>query len=242
MPRLGPVIKRPEWVSRHVNGIGETILELVSTVGPPELYVLVAVVAMAETLFMADLVVPGEVGMALAGLAAAETSAPLAIVILVAALGAWVGDSLSYLLGRKYARPLLARLPWLRRRIDTSLARATYYFKEHGGRVVLLGRFVGFLRAVVPVAAGMGGMPWRRFTTWNIIASLSWAAIVVSLGYFFGRPFARSLDSTTGLLITLVVGMILIAGWRHARHRADRRRARLTAHVSAPSAETGIPV
>lgn len=224
-----------------MDGIGEGLINLVSTIGTPELYLLVAFLAAAETMFMMDLVVPGEVGMALAGLAAAETPASLLLVIAAAVLGAWIGDAISFAVGRRVARPVLDRFRWLRRRTETNLARATYYFAEHGGRAVVIGRFVGFLRAVVPVAAGMAGMTWKRFAGWNAVASVAWATTVVSLGYFLGRPFAMALDSPMGILVAVLAISSIVTCWRIARRKADRRRARLSAQVAAPGADAGIP-
>ena len=185
-------------------GIGSSILEGVAKLGPTGLHVAVAGLAFGETAIFLDFIVPGEVGMVVAGAAAERTGAPLLTMILAAAVGATLGDTVSYLIGRRWGRPLLCRYAFVRDRMAPKIDRAEEWFQDRGGAAVFLGRFVGALRAVVPLAAGIGQMPYRRFLPWNVAASLAWGSLTVTLGYVLGEHIASFVDRA-GWVITAVV-------------------------------------
>jgi len=201
-------------------GIAGSILDAVADLGPVALHVAASGLAFGETAIFLDFIVPGEVGMVVAGAAAARSGAPLVTMILAAAVGATLGDTASYFVGRRWGRPILCRYEWVRKRMEPKIARAEGWFDERGGMAVFLGRFVGALRAVVPLAAGLGKMPYRRFLPWNIAASLAWGTLTVSLGWFVGDEIADVVDRA-GWAISLVV-VLGAAAWFLVR-RARRR-------------------
>jgi membrane-associated protein len=90
--------------------------------------------------------------------------------------------------------------------------------------VVFLGRWVGALRAVVPIVVGAAGMPLRRFLPWNVLASVTWATTVVSIGYVFGRHIGPSVERV-GLAISAVVVTALALRWWRRRRRASTESA-----------------
>lgn len=185
-------------------GIAGSILDGVARLGPFGLHAAVAGLAFGETAVFLDFIVPGEVGMVVAGAAAERTGAPLVTMILVAAVGATLGDTVSYLVGRRWGRPLLCRYAFVHERMAPKIERAEGWFDERGGVAIFLGRFVGALRAVMPLAAGIGRMPYSRFLPWNVAASLVWGGLTVTLGYVVGEQIASFVDRA-GWAITVVV-------------------------------------
>ena len=203
-------------------GVADRILDATSQLEAPWLHLAAGGLAFGETAIFLDLLVPGEVGMVVVGASAAAGDVALLPVIAVAALGATLGDSVSYTLGRVAGRPLLCRWEPVRRRMEPKIDRAQDQFAQRGGGVVFLGRFVGALRAVVPLVAGIERMPFRRFLAWNIAASIVWASITVSLGWFFGEDIASFVDRG-GWVVSIVVVAALIGWWLwRRRHRRDR--------------------
>ena len=202
-------------------GVADRILDATSQLQTPWLHLAAGGLAFGETAVFLDLIVPGEVGMVVVGASAAAGDVALLPVIGVAALGATLGDSFSYLLGRVAGRPLLCRWEPVRRRMEPKIDRAEAQFAERGGIVVFLGRFVGALRAMVPLVAGIERMPFRRFLLWNIAASTVWASLTVSLGWFFGEDIAAFVDR--GGWVVSVVVLAAVAAWWWRRRR--RRRA-----------------
>lgn len=197
--------------------MGTRILEWVGGLSSWVLVVVSAGLAFGETAILLDLVVPGEVGMVIVGAAAARADYPLVPVVVAGMLGAVVGDSVSYAIGRRWGSRLVCRWDFTRRRFEPRMQRAERYFHTHGGWLVFVARFVGAFRAVVPLVVGTAGMTYPRFLAWNVGASVAWAGIVVTLGYHFGDEIARLVDRV-GFGIT-VVAVVALAGWWVLRRR-----------------------
>ena len=228
-----------------MNGFGSMLLDALESVGAPEVYGLVAIAALAETTVLADVIIPGELAMVLAGVVVVMGDAELPLMIVAAALGAVVGDTVSYTIGRKWGTPVICRLGVLRRVLAPRLHRARHFFQDHGGAAVFVGRFVGLFRGLVPVAAGIARMRFRRFLAWNVAASVAWAGTVITLGFLLGDPIARFLErSGAVLLIGAMAAAIAILAFRLVRRRvhgtvADEEAARAFCDFDVPKLEPG---
>lgn len=191
------------------------------------LHVAAFFLAFAECALFLDLVVPGEAGMVVAAAAAARTDVPLPTMILAATAGAILGDSVSYVIGRRWGLAIVRRWEPVRRRLEPRVERAERYFADRGGAAVFLGRFVGVIRGVVPVVAGTAGMPYRRFLPWNVAASIVWTTGVMTAGYFLGRH-VESVVGRVSLVVTAVVVLGVGVWWlvvrRRRRHAAEQER------------------
>ena len=201
--------------------MAESILDAVSGLGGPLLYLSTFLLAFAETAAFLDFFIPGEVGLVIAGAAARRADQPLVLMIAAGAAGATAGDTVSYALGRRYGVRVLQRWGFTRRHLGPKVERAQGYFGDHGGAAVFLGRFVGALRALVPLVAGTAGMPFRRCFAWNVAASICWAGAVLALGYFLGERIADVIDRL-GLWIslgalTLLAAFVAFRWWRRRR-------------------------
>ena len=196
------------------------LLERLGELDTVGLCLAVVFLAFSETAILLDLAVPGEVGLVLAGAAAAHGDHPVVLVMLAGAVGATGGDTVSYLVGRRWGRSVIERFSFTRRRLLPAVDRAEDHFQRHGGRSVFLGRWVGALRAVVPFVAGMGRLPAPTFLAWNVAASLGWSSVVVLLGFWLGEPVASAVDRV-GVVISAVVvaGLAFVWWWR--RHRDE---------------------
>jgi membrane protein DedA with SNARE-associated domain len=121
-------------------------------------------------------------------------------------------------LGRRFGAGLVNRWSWSRRRLGPALARAEERFATRGGWAIFGARWVGALRAVVPLVAGSARMPVRRFLAWNAVASVLWASAIISLGYVVGRHVGTSLERV-GAAVSVVVVTVLVVRWWRRRHR-----------------------
>jgi membrane-associated protein len=201
-------------------GIVEGLVERIADLGDWRVYLLGAGLALGETMFLVDLVVPGEIGMVLVGAATERADLSLPIAIACAAAGATLGDTIGYLVGRRWGMEVVDH--WkLTRRLRPSLERAHERFQERGALAVFGGRWVGALRAVVPVVAGAARMPLHRFLLWNVLASVSWATTVVGAGYVFGRHIGPTVERVA-FAISAVVLSVLAARWLLRRQRTTR--------------------
>ena len=203
----------------------ESLLDRLAELDAGWIYLLAFVLPFGETVALLDAIVPGEVGLVLLGAAAAQAEIPLARIIVIGSAGAFAGDSVSWYVGHRWGTSLVTRWNPIRQRLEGPLVHAERYFDDYGGRTVFLGRFVGALRAIVPLVAGTAGMPYRRFVPWNALASIAWVSTVVLLGAVFGETVAGIVDRF-GLVVTgivIVVGAALVI--RHRRRSGAENRS-----------------
>jgi undecaprenyl-diphosphatase len=180
---------------------------------------------LAESAILLDLLVPGEVGLVVAGAAAADNGTPLLVVIVAATFGALGGDTLGYAIGRRFGEDLVDHWAWTRRRLGPGLEKARAHYERRGGLSVAVARWVGALRAVVPVIAGSSGLPLRQLLAWDAPSSLAWAAAVASVGFVWGDDAAELVDRV-GLAVSLaVVAAIVLIAWLLRRRSSGKAEA-----------------
>lgn len=169
--------------------------------------------AVAESLFLFGLLVPGALLMFIAGALVGADALPMLSTFLLAIAGAIVGDSASFALGYAY-RGNLHRIRLLKR-TPRLLTRGEDFLSRHGGKSIILGRFVGPLRPVMPTVTGAAGMsPWR-FLGIDIIAALGWAPCYILPGVLFGASLdlAAQVAGRLALLLLLVSAVIWFLVW-----------------------------
>jgi membrane protein DedA with SNARE-associated domain len=187
----------------------------------------VFVFALLETAAFAGLAVPGETAVVLGGVVAFQGRIPVAAMAAAAALGAVVGDSVGFWLGRRLGTKVLGgRLGALmgRSRVESTMKR----IKAGGIRAVVLGRFVGVLRAVMPFAAGASGMAYGRFVVASVLGGTAWGVGFTLLGYLAGNSWRRVEHyvgrASTVLAVVLVTVAVIVLLARAAAKRQDRIR------------------
>ena len=207
----------------------EKVLEDVSHALGAWSYLLVAVFAFAETGAFVGLLVPGETVMILGGAVAGQGAINLYLVIAIAWLMAFLGDSTSFFVGRRLGRDFLRRHGPRFGVGHERLDQIDDYFSRHGGKTIFIGRFVGFVRAFAPFVAGSSGMPYRGFVPYSILGTGLWVSSAIVIGYLFSRSIESVLDYAgkgaflLGTLIVVVVGAVYLR--RHFRVEENRRAA-----------------
>ena len=187
-------------------------------------YLVVGGLALGESAAFVGLVLPGETALMYGGVLAGRGNLSLPLLLVVAAMAAVVGDSIGYELGRRVGPPLRSSRAgrWIG---EPRWVRAEQFLQRRGGPAVLLGRWVGLLRALVPTLAGMGRMPYRTFLPWNVVGGITWAGTIVLLGYGFAGSVSALVGAMTGAGMVLTVGTF--AGLSYAVvHRWVRGRGR----------------
>jgi undecaprenyl-diphosphatase len=173
---------------------------------------------------------PGETALLTASAYAAAGHLSIVGVIASAVAGAVLGDAGAYWIGRTGGLALIRRYGRLFRVDDARLDRARRFFQRHGGKTVFLGRFVSLLRMLAALLAGVTGMPYGRFTAFNVTGGVCWALLFGGLGYAFGRnlPQLRHAVGQAGALIVLLgallVALLLVVRWV-VRHAGEIRAA-----------------
>ncbi len=176
-------------------------------------YVVIFMISLSESLAIVGLLVPGTVIMFGVGAVVAAGKLSLFPVLLMAMTGAVIGDGISYWLGHHYRDRLIDVWPFSR--YPRMLKKGEEFFLRQGGKSVLLGRFVGPVRPVIPVVAGMLGMRPLRFSIVNILSAIGWALAYILPGVFFGTSLAviRIVSTRLAILVLIVVASIWGLVW-----------------------------
>jgi len=186
------------------------------------------VVSLESSAFI-GLLFPGEVAALIAGALSASGAFSASLAFATVAGAAIAGDIGGYSLGRYRGQAVLTRWSFAQRSYERHRARIESYFERWGSATVLAARFVAVGRAFAPFAAGLSGMPARRFMPMAVISGLVWGGALVAFGFLLGskwqivETWARSLGA--GILILFGLTFAMIALWRWTVARKDRLTA-----------------
>ena len=198
----------------------------VRTLGPFT-YVLVGALAYLETAGGVGLIVPGEIAVILGGVSAGQGELSLPGLIALVWACALAGDVTSYVLGRRLGREFLNRHGGAFGVSERRLTQVERFFADHGGKTIVVGRFLGLVRVLSPFIAGASRMPAPRFAAYTTIASGLWAATFSLLGYAFWQSLDELLALTKQGTLTLAAVVAVIAG-AVVLHRRRRLRSATT--------------
>jgi membrane-associated protein len=189
------------------------------------IYLLLFLIVFCETGLVVTPFLPGDSLLFVAGTVAAAGGMNvhlLAVLLIVAAI---LGDSVNYALGR-YLGPRVFRSErsWLFRR--DYLDRTSRFFERHGGKTIIIARFVPIVRTYAPFVAGIGHMQYARFLSFNVIGAVVWVVLLAYAGYFFGNlPIVKD---NLSLVIVLIILLSISPGI------FEVLRAKLNARKAAP--------
>lgn len=190
--------------------------------------------AVGVLLFLEDFGVPapGETVLIAAAVYAGAGRLNLALVVAVGVLAAIAGDNVGYAIGRYGGRRLVERYGRYVGLTATRVQAAEGFFTRHGGKIIVVARFVEGLRQANGIIAGLSGMPWPRFLGFNVIGALLWVGLWTALGDLAGTHidviYAELRRYELYLLAALAVLVLALIGrWIH------HKRAPLSAPQAA---------
>lgn len=175
------------------------------------IYVILFAVAIIESTPVLGTFTPGTLMLVFFGFLISISGLHLVYCIFAATLGAVSGDYLGYLLGR-YGRRFFKEHKGLLRISHLEMGQA--FFNRHGGKSILIGRFIGVIRPVVPMVAGAVHMSMRRFLPLNFFSAFLWSSILISTGYFVGDKWQKA----EGILTFIGVAGLFVICVLFARH------------------------
>jgi membrane protein DedA with SNARE-associated domain len=192
-------------------------------------YVVVGGLAFLETGAFVGLVAPGETAVIAGGVIAGQgviEVVPLLLLVWACCVG---GDSLSYWIGRRLGRGFLLRHGHRLRVTEDRLERVEGFFERGGGLTIVIGRFIGVVRALAPFVAGASRMPFARFLPYDIVGSGLWASAFVLLGYVSWRNIDRAGEiasrGTFAIGALAAAGVVAYVAARTLRTADQRQRA-----------------
>lgn len=196
----------------------------------PYTYLLVAAGAFLETGAFVGLIAPGETIMIVGGVIAGQGEIRLGPLIFIVWVSAVAGDTVSFFLGRRLGRDFLLRHGPRVQITEERLIQVEKFLERRGGTTILIGRFVGVVRAVAPFVLGSSNMSYKRFIPYDILGAGLWATFFTTLGYVFWQSFDKVAEYASrgafalGTVIVITVGVILLA--RQLRDQEGRAEAK----------------
>jgi membrane-associated protein len=168
-------------------------------------YLILFVIIFAETGFVVTPFLPGDSLLFAAGalIAGGDTGLDIYILAVILIAAAFAGNTANYLIGN-YLGPKVFKPENKVLKLDYYL-QTKAFFDKHGGKAVILSRFVPIVRTIAPFVAGVGRMPFGRYSLYNIIGGASWIILFLFAGYLLGNvPFFKAHFSLVGIAIILV--------------------------------------
>jgi membrane-associated protein len=185
-------------------------------------YAILFVVIFIETGLVIMPFLPGDSLLFAAGTFAALGAFELGWLILVLAAAAVVGDTVNYWIGH-YVGPKVFTRESSRFFKKEYLDRTHAFYEKHGGKTIIIARFVPIIRTFAPFVAGIGRMSYGRFIAFNVVGGVGWVVLLVGAGYFFGNiPFVKKNFSLALLAIILISTVPIV--FEYLRHRKSESR------------------
>ena len=166
--------------------------------------------------------------MILAGAVAGTGETDIYVTIAIVWFSAWAGDSTSFMIGRRLGRGFIQRHGPKLRVTPERFEQVEGYFANHGGKTILIGRFIGLVRALAPFVAGSSGMAYRAFLPYSVLGTGLWAGTFCVLGYIGARSLEEIADKAGrgifvfGLTVAVIVGIVVAVRFLRDAHNRKR--------------------
>lgn len=195
------------------------IQEFVLAAGYVGLFVLI----FAESGILLGIFFPGDSVLFTAGFLASQGIFQVGALICVCVVAAILGDSVGYSFGHRVGRRFFNKPDSLFFN-HTNVERAQTFYERHGGKTIILARFLPGIRTLAPIIAGVGGMRYKSFLSYNVVGGLLWGAGLTGLGYVLGS----SIPGIDKYLIPVVLGIIVLSSlpslWSMFHKKEQRQR------------------
>ena len=185
------------------------------------IYAILFAIIFSETGFVVTPFLPGDSLLFVAGALAALGGMDIMILIAVLLAAAALGNTLNYQIGR-YLGPKVFQWENSRFFNKAALMKTHLFYETHGGKTLVISRFLPLFRTFAPFVAGIGAMTWARFTFFNLIGAFAWVVSLTLAGYFFGNlPWVQKNLSAVILGIIAISMIPVVIGWWQHRKEAS---------------------
>ena len=216
-----PPMEFVQLVIDFILHIDRHLAELTAAYGP-WIYGILFLIIFCETGLVVTPFLPGDSLLFVAGAIATQDAMNIHLMVILLIIAAILGDAVNYSIGRFFGVRLFANPDskiFRRRHLEITQT----FYARHGGKTIILARFVPIVRTFAPFVAGMGHMPYRRFAAYNVVGAIAWVTLFSYAGYFFGNlPMVQSnlhYLIVAIIFVSILPGVIEILRHRRAAHR-----------------------
>jgi membrane-associated protein len=179
------------------------------------------VIVFCETGLVVTPFLPGDSLLFIVGTLAGAQQLDVAVIVPLLMIAAILGDSVNYWLGNRIGSAVFRRESRIFRR--EHLLRTQRFYERHGGKTIIIARFIPIVRTFAPFVAGVGGMAYGRFLAYNVIGGIVWVGLFVSAGYFFGElPVVK--ENLTLFIFGIIIVSILPGVIEYIRQRRSAKK------------------
>ena len=186
-------------------------------------YLLLFAIIFCETGLVVTPFLPGDSLLFIAGALAAGGGIDVHVLALVLVAAAVLGNTVNYSIGR-FIGPKVFQWEDSRFFNKRALERAHAFYEKHGGKTIIITRFVPVLRTFAPFVAGIAHMTYLSFTAYNMAGALAWVLLLLYAGYWFGNvPFVK--ENLTWVILGIIAVSLLPLAFEYLRHRLNKAKA-----------------
>lgn len=197
--------------------IDEHLVEIIQNFGSLS-YVLLFLIVFVETGLVIFPFLPGDSLLFASGALAAMGAFNIVLLLIVFFTAAVIGDTVNYQIGKKVGTAIKPNSLIGRVINQEKMNKAEDFFNKHGGKTIVIARFMPFIRTFIPFVAGASRMNYRYFFMYNVIGAVLWVGICTIAGYFFGNiPIIKDNFSTVILLIIFVSVLPVVISFLKSR-------------------------
>ena len=179
------------------------------------IYLLIFLIVFIETGFVFVPFLPGDSLLFASGTFAAVGSLNVYVIFLLLSLAAILGDTVNYWMGKYFGERVFSR--FIR---EEYMERTREFYKKHGKKTIVLARFVPIIRTFAPFVAGIGRMDYPTFLSYNVIGGISWVALFLFAGYFFGNLSFVKNNLMIIILFIIIISFVPVI-IEYAKHRRN---------------------
>jgi membrane-associated protein len=201
--------------------------QVIQAFGYPGLFAII----FAESGLFFGFFLPGDSLLVTAGLLATQGYFKIEYLLILIGFAAVSGDSVGYWFGKKFGPRIFKKDNSLLFNKD-HIKRAQDFYEKHGGKTIIFARFLPIVRTFAPIVAGIGGMNYKKFLSFNIIGGIGWTSLMLLFGYFLGNTIPNVEKYMIPLIILIVIASF-IPGAIENRRNIKRQLQKAWAKVSS---------
>jgi membrane-associated protein len=193
-------------------------------------YAVLTAIVFAETGLLVGFFLPGDSLLVTAGVIAATGELNILLLNVLLCAAAIIGDQVGYMIGRRAGPKLFTREKSFFFAKD-HLLRTKAFYDKHGGKTIVIARFMPFARTFAPVVAGVGAMSYRRFVSYNVFGGIGWVVSMTLIGYFLGNSIP-DIDKHIHKVVAVVILLSILPGIIEILRHRMRRSAKSGAEAA----------